>query len=137
MADIPGEYLIGPRFQRTARDQSVVNGSAADVELSGFLQDGNIFFAIKAHESEPGGNIFYTDKRLFGCRFVRMGEPCERGIHLRETVRCAPVSLPGTGFVELDTGLMMGMVSYKNRDKNGRIEKSCQLKSSETAQVSL
>jgi hypothetical protein len=32
---------------------------------------------------------------------------------------------------------MMGMVSDKNRDENGRIEKSGQLERSETAQVPL
>jgi hypothetical protein len=101
--------------------------------LSGFLQKGNILFALKAHKSEPGDNIFNTDNRLFGCGFVRMREPCECGIDLGEALRGAPVAFPGTGFVELDTGLMMGMVSDKNRDENGRIEKSGQLESSETA----
>ena len=101
MSDIPGEYLIGTHLQCTPCDQSIVNGPATDVALSRFLQDGNIVFALKALESEPGNNIFNTDKRLFGCDLVRMGEPCKRGIYFGEAVRGAPVVLSGTSFVEL------------------------------------
>ncbi len=66
-----------------------------------------------------------------------MGEPCEREIHLGEAVRGAPGVFSGTGFVELETGRMMGVVRGKDGDENGGIEKKWQLESSETAQIAL
>ena len=66
-----------------------------------------------------------------------MWESCKRGIDLGEAMRGAPVAFSGTAFVELDAGLMMGVISDKNGHENGRIEKPSQLERSETAKVTL
>ena len=60
------------------RYQGIVNCTANNVPLSGFPQDGNVFLAVKADESEPADNVLDTGKRLGGGGLVGMREPCKR-----------------------------------------------------------